>query len=289
MSKDFQNSVNALFQMWQDQSFPQQLGWAIIHRKGEDDRPCLHWSISNYLIMLYVGRTHDARTYLAWRKAGRTVLKGSRAFNIIQPLIKTVKDKDTGEDVQKLIGFKQLPVFSKEQTIALDPNSDTTDVTDYTPAVIPELSQKIIKVLENWGVTVEFRPIEEDRSALGYFQPHYNNDKGHIVLAEESTCVLAHETYHYLDHCARNIDTVDNNEAEIIAELGSSILLSMAGISGYEQQSWDYLKLFIADAKSDTEVIRKISKVLTTIEKYTVRLLEAIENLDNIKKEEDHA
>ena len=82
---------------------------------------------------------------------------------------------------------------------------------------------------------------------------------------------------HYLHSLEEDITTVENDRAEVIAELGAAVLMAYEGVQGYEQQSWEYLKLYVKDAKSDKEVISKISSVFNMVEKCITRLLAVIE------------
>ena len=82
---------------------------------------------------------------------------------------------------------------------------------------------------------------------------------------------------HYLHSLEEDITTVENDRAEVIAELGAAVLLAYERVQGYERQSWEYLKRYVQDAKSDKEVISKISSVLNMVEKCIQRLLAVIE------------
>src|SRR5690606_22473309 len=84
-------------------------------------RPCEKWSIGNLLLM-YLAGTSDGRTYAAWKRVGRNVKRGAKAFYILEPrLITKVKtDPDTGEPVLHegkpvtypvLAGFRPSPRF----------------------------------------------------------------------------------------------------------------------------------------------------------------------------------
>lgn len=269
-------ATKTIMDMFESGEFPEQLGWAIIHRHKDDDKPCLHWSVSNFIIML-AHHTADARTYHQWLEAGRYVRKGSRAFNIIAPIMIKKHNEDTDKDEMKLIGFKAIPVFAFESTGKLDTDQPDITAVDYTPEVIPELNQKIIAALKSWGVTVEYRPVEDKPGALGYFRQSYNEGKGLIVLSENSPAVLAHETMHYLHSLEEDLHAIDNSRAEVIAELGAAVILSYAGISGYELQSWEYLKAFIGEDAADSKVLSKLCGVLAMVEKCILRLLNTIE------------
>lgn len=269
-----QQTVGKLMGMFESQEFPEQLGWAIIQRKKEDDRKCLHYSINNFMLMLCAGTTW-VDTFKGWLAYGRVPRRGSRAIRLVQPIL--VKDRDDEDNRQKLIGFKHFNTFAYEDTVELEGDFPRRKPIDYTPEVIPELSQKIIAAVRKMGVKVEFKPIEDRPGALGYFRHDYNDGKGLIVLSENSPATIAHEAMHYLHSLEEDITTVENDRAEVIAELGAAVLLAYEGVQGYEQQSWEYLKRYVKDAKSDKEVISRISSVLNMVEKCITRLLAVIE------------
>ena len=86
-----QQTVGKLMGMFESQEFPEQLGWAIIQRKKEDDRKCLHYSINNFMLMLCAGTTW-VDTFKGWLAYGRVPKRGSRAIKLVQPIL--VKDKE---------------------------------------------------------------------------------------------------------------------------------------------------------------------------------------------------
>ena len=93
------------------------------------DVPMIKWSMLNQLACFIAG-TQDARGYRQWQRIGRYVIKGKKAIWILAPnmakikkthqeeievdgLIETVERE---EEVQKLFGFKTVPVFRYEDT-----------------------------------------------------------------------------------------------------------------------------------------------------------------------------
>ncbi len=61
------------------------------------DIPADKWSFLNRLLM-YLNNTEDARGFRQWQQVGRHVKKGSKAFYILAPLLKTVIDEETTEE-----------------------------------------------------------------------------------------------------------------------------------------------------------------------------------------------
>src|SRR5471032_1052888 len=98
-------------------NLPKALAPIFVRRK--DGVPCRAWSWGNQLLCILSG-TQDARGIKQWNAVGRTVKKGSKCFDILVPLMKTVTatDTETGAEkkVQVLYGFGTAPVFSLECT-----------------------------------------------------------------------------------------------------------------------------------------------------------------------------
>lgn len=254
--KNFDDAVTNILEMFKEQNFPQQLSITIIRKsKDEPAIPSDHWSILNRMLMVMVGRTLDARTYKQWQTAERQVKKGAKSFPIIAPITKKVTDEDTGEEKVKLIGFRAMPVFPVELT-----EGKPLPAFDYTPTTIPLSTQKLTKVIEKLGGTVRWAPIRGH--ALGFYRP---SDKS-ITLSSPEFITFAHEATHFVHDTVENILLVDQKKAEIIAELGASVLCEIVGEHGYEQQSYQYIKSYCRD-KEPKAVLSAINSVLTTVEK----------------------
>lgn len=254
--KNYEEAVNNILEMFKEQSFPRQLSISIIRKsKDEPAIPSDKWSILNRMIMAMVGRTLDARTYKQWQSAERQVKKGAKSFPIIAPITKKVTNEDTGEEKVKLIGFRAMPVFAVELT-----DGKPLPSFDYTPSQIPLNTQKLTKVIEKLGGTVKWAPIRGN--ALGFYRP---SDKS-ITLSSPEFVTFAHEATHFVHDIVENILLVDNKKAEIIAELGASVLCEIVGESGYEQQSYQYIQSYCRD-KEPKAVLSAINSVLTTVEK----------------------
>ena len=66
------------------------------------DIPSSYWSLANRLITLAKG-TIDARGFQQWKKAGRKVKKGAKAFHILAPITRKVKSEDPEEEYKLII------------------------------------------------------------------------------------------------------------------------------------------------------------------------------------------
>ncbi len=73
---------------------PEKVALAVFKGNG---KPSDAWSFFNRLIML-MNNTADARGFQQWRKVGRRVKKGAKAFYILAPIRKKVPVKIRRED-----------------------------------------------------------------------------------------------------------------------------------------------------------------------------------------------
>ena len=91
--KNLDQAVKTLLEMFQSRNFPEHVAFTIIKRKACDTaaKPSDKWSIGNILIMAFIGKTDDARTYKQWQAAHRQVKRGAKAFHIYAPVTRKVK------------------------------------------------------------------------------------------------------------------------------------------------------------------------------------------------------
>jgi antirestriction protein ArdC len=54
--------------------------------------------------------------YRKWQEHGRQVRKGEKAIKILAPVVRKVEGEDTGEQVRKVVGFRDANVFAYEST-----------------------------------------------------------------------------------------------------------------------------------------------------------------------------
>jgi len=107
-----QDALDAILQLFESGDLPEAMAHTVIEG---GDRPIQTWSIRNQLLAWLAG-TVDGRTYNDWKKVGRHVVKGSKAFWILAPLTFTVTDEETGEKEIRVRGFKASPRFRYTRT-----------------------------------------------------------------------------------------------------------------------------------------------------------------------------
>lgn len=252
--KNFDEAVNNLINMFKNEDFPQKLALTIIKRVDEGI-PSDKWSITNKLIMLLLGNTTDARGYKQWQETGRHIKKGEKAFYILAPNTKKIKN-EKDEDEYIITGFRPIPVFRYEST-----EGKEIPHHDYKPQELPPF----LDVAEKMGIKVKWKPIH--KNAYGYYRPW---DKS-ITLCSQDYIVYFHELAHAVHDTIEPLKNVDTNKAEIVAELSAAVLTEMLGISGYEQQAYEYIRTY-TKGKKDKNVIISITNVLNTVQKVVEKI-----------------
>jgi antirestriction protein ArdC len=181
------------------------------------DSPCARWSITNRMIVALRGYG-DARGFRQWQAVGRSVRKGERAFYIFGPLMVKAKKADPRRGIEVgdmvCIGFTALPVFGYEQTEG-EPLAHEREHRSF----IDELP--LLSVARSWGLDVgtSARP-----GTLGTYRPGQRID-----LAVHNLSTWAHELVHAADDRLGSLDLGERINGEIVAELGSAVLLECLG------------------------------------------------------------
>ncbi|MDY6294869.1 MAG: ArdC family protein [Schwartzia succinivorans] len=256
------NAATTLIKEFENGSMPKAVALTIIDRLDDDVRPCDKWSLGNRILM-YFQHTADARGYKQWKKAGRSVRHGSHAIHILAPMVAKRKetDKISGEEKIKqfIKGFTTIPVFRVEDTegepLAYDKLFNK-----------PERHPRFFDVAEKLGISVAYRPME--RSAFGSFSVKNNS----ITLNSCDAVVFYHELSHAIHNTLVDLKTYDSAKAEVIAEFSAIVMANIAGIEGYEQQGFNYIKHYAA--KHSTQgTLKEIMSILNDVEAIVNRAL----------------
>ncbi|AWM39821.1 hypothetical protein GobsT_18110 [Gemmata obscuriglobus] len=190
---------------------------ATLFVRTGDDIPCRKWSWRNQLLVALAGHT-DARGFRQWQGVGRFVKKGEKSLTILAPIIKNVKDEETGQDKEILIGFRGIPVFGIGQT----------DGAPLPPAD-PEAerwveSLPLVEVARKWGLRVEVFE-GEGSGRHGFYRR-----KQLIGLGVKNLSTWAHELVHAADDRAGNLKEKGQHwRSETVAQLGAAVLLRLLG------------------------------------------------------------
>lgn len=244
--------------MFKSGNVPQALSQVFIVRPN-DGRPSTKWSYCNRFLMIING-TMDARGFRQWQDAGRSVKKGSKAFHILGPnTITKHETTDTGEKTTRTFvsGFHSVPVFRFEDTEGADLPGMPEDrhIVNSLP---------FVEVARAWGIEVSTYN-GENAIALGWFAP------GHIALGTHNRSTWAHELIHAaeskLGTLKRNKTAEEKKNAEIVAELGGAVLLSMIG---QEQEAdiggcWQYVEAWTGGKDTIGACMALINRVCAAV------------------------
>jgi hypothetical protein len=233
--------ANRIVEAFKTGNLPKALAPVFIRR--QDGVPCRKWSWGNQLVCVLNG-TQDARGFRQWNEAGRYVKKGSKSFDILVPLTKslTVTDAVTGQDIKvtKVVGFKTAPVFAVEVT-------DGQELVQIDAAVHQWLKElPLVDVAKAWGLNID----AYDGKA-GAPQGQYRPGRV-IALGVKNLSTWAHELIHAADDKLGNLKERGQHwRSETVAELGGAILLEALGFE-YESDRggcFEYVKAYAAEAQ----------------------------------------
>ncbi|MEK6862527.1 MAG: antirestriction protein, partial [Nanoarchaeota archaeon] len=168
-------ATNKILELFETGNVPETIA-ILTHPKIK--LPSNKWSLRNRLIM-YLQGTADARGFLMWKEAGRTIKAGSKAVYILAPNV-IKKEKEESEEENKLIGFRTIPVFKVEDT--------TGKPLEYENIPLPEF--KFLDVAKSWGLRVE---------GIGFISNYYgaySSSEKKILMASPEEEVFYHELSH---------------------------------------------------------------------------------------------
>ena len=237
---------------------PDALAPVFINRN--DDIPSSKWSFMNKMMMVLAG-TNDARTFKQWNSVGRKVT--GKAFYILAPIFKNIPKEEKnskGETetnyIKVLIGFKTIPEFRIEDTEVYDQElwEKNSGVDEEEIERLENLPLR--EVAEKWGLDVSSFNAKGG-STLGYYQ-HGKR----IAVGVKNLSVWCHELVHAADDKLGTINKTGGQdvENEIVAELGSSVLLKTLGMD-YEADiggAWKYIESYAGnDEKKTIKIITR--------------------------------
>lgn len=227
---------------------------AITPRHPDDVRPSDAWSFRNRVIMAINGAS-DARGFKQWKAAGRSVMKGQRAFHILAPCTRKIEDEDTGEERVIVVGFKGVPVFDVDQT-----DGDALPSFDYEPPAPPRLSD----VAERLGVRVEWSAGEV--GAYGQCKV----DGSRIKMFTHCEATFWHELAHAADARLQGgrLKGGQDPAQECVAELSAAVIARVYG-EQHDAGAFNYIAGYCADGQDPHElamqVIGRVQAVLELV------------------------
>jgi len=211
------------------------------------DAPSRKWSWLNQVAMI-AENTADARTFNQWKEVGRTVKKGSHAFPIWAPNIKTVTEEKDGkeEKVDRLFGFRTLPVFAYESTEG-----------EEIPAYHMELDTlPLVDIAKHLGVSVMTAP------AAGQYYGVFKPFAQQITLCTNDPSTWLHELSHAIDFHLHKAEALTGYAAgELVAETCAAIFLDLFGLPNDLRRHSEYLRHY-----AEKDFLRAFNAVMNRIE-----------------------
>ena len=245
--------LNRIVELFKSGNIPKALAIATI--PPQSGIPSAKWSVSNRILQ-FLADTSDARGFAQWKNAGRKIKKGARAFHILGPKARNIKETDDkGVESEKVIitGFFTIPVFRAEDTDG--------DPLPYEPATPPPL----IDVAEQFGLSVSYQCFAAD------YYGYYQGQSKQIVLATHSALVFFHELAHAAHHRIEGeLKGGQVPDQEIIAELSAATLAQMYCPEVNLGFSYKYVMNYAEKSKKSIDraclaVVNTVGKVLDEI------------------------
>ena len=207
---------------------PEKVALAVFKGNG---KPSNAWSFFNRLIM-FMHDTTDARGFRQWQKVGRRVKKGAKAFYILAPIKKKVPVKVRREEerinengevevveveetihVDKLVGFKPVPVFRYEDTEGEPLPEENFSI---------EIPYEFNCIIEELGLKVE-------TTAFRNYYGTYNLKTKVIRIASPELIVFLHELVHAVDDHLHSIQGGQIPLQEVVAEFSAAVIAYLMG------------------------------------------------------------
>nr|WP_294808219.1 hypothetical protein [uncultured Nitrososphaera sp.] len=270
-----ESEIKAFISLFETGKLPELIETVYLKTAG---KPSDAWSLNNKLIMLIIGQTLDARSYNAWKAAGRNVKAGARAFYILKPVTRLVEKKDKngnpviGENGKPvtfpvLVGFQGTPEFRYEDT-------EGKPLEEYKPRELPKLHE----VAAKWGVKIRYANTwrGEEGSTNG-------TDSIKICVAENQDFVFWHELGHVahgkvLAKKGKKLQPGQDVTQEYVAELVSVTLARLYGQTQYQGTAFRYLKAYSQDKKTET-IAKLCMKVISEVQECLTLILETAEQI----------
>ena len=239
------------------------------------DVPCANWSLLNQFVT-YMSGTTDARGMKQWNKVGRKIKKGSKAIWILAPITKKKKEDGDGDDNEKffLVGFKAIPVFRYEDTEG-EPLPATSEAERHIESL------PLLDVAHKWGIKVYGGNTITSGAKGMYRYGAVDGRPDEIVLGVENIDTWCHELVHAADKRIGGLKEQDWHR-EVVADLGSAVLLTMLGRPEEADLGGCYQYL---DTYAKTQGMDVVKACITTLTR-TCECVEMILEASGVEQEE---
>lgn len=209
--------------------------------------------------------------YRKWQEMGRQVLKGEKGIRILAPVVRTREDRETGEKVRALAGFKTATVFDLAQTdgepLPEPPRPEDLSGQGDPGGVAGRVYEGLSRLCRAEGVAVESRDLPDGYRGI------YHRGEARITLSRalsgaNRAKTLTHEVAHHLMHRIADATTAKaarETEAEGVA-------YAVLSYFGFDASRYSFP--YIAGYAEQPEVLKA---ALARIQKAAHRLIEAVE------------
>ena len=102
----------------------------------------------------------------------------------------------------------------------------------------------------------------------------YSHNNKKIQLNSHDAAIYFHELSHAVHDTIEPLSKVSKEKAEIVAEFSAAVLCQIVGIEGQAFNSYEYVKKY-CNAATPNGIVKKIMKLLSTIEKVVSTILNA--------------
>jgi len=217
------------------------------------DIPLAKWSLANQFIC-FRNNSFDCRGKKQWEEVGRHVKNGfQKAVFILGPRIIKIKDQDTKEEKEKLVGWRRIMVFPYESTEG--------EELPYIQKMKDEVRFDSLPLV---GIAKEMRLNVKVQPGVGYYG-YFDRRSNEIALCTEDEQVFLHELSHAIDHKLGNSDNEDYAGGEIVAELSACFLASIYAKRADMAFTKQYLQKYIKDGKNKTQFAYTLFKYLDRV------------------------
>ena len=245
-SQKAKECLQRIVELFEEGNVPKAL--AVVTIPPSAGIPSARWSIGNRILQ-FLADTYDARGFRQWQQADRKVKKGAKAFCILGPNARTIKEADdAGREIEKsiVVGFHAIPVFRAEDTDGKP--------LPYEPSQPPPLAE----VAEAFGLQVSYQ------SYASQYYGYYQGSGKKIVLASHNAQVFFHELAHAAhERIEGKLTGGQVPSQEIIAELTAATLAQMYCPEANLGFSYEYVKGYAKQSKKSIE--RACLAVLNTV------------------------